>query len=41
LKVLSREEEDFVVQKVKENVEKLTKISPFKWGEKFNGKTYK
>lgn len=34
LKVLTREEEDFVVQKIKENVEKLTKISPFKWKEK-------
>jgi cysteine desulfurase len=34
LKVLTREEEDFVVQKIKENVEKLTTISPFKWKEK-------
>jgi cysteine desulfurase len=34
LKVLTREEEDFIIRKIKENVEKLTRISPFK----FNGK---
>jgi len=34
LKVLTREEENYVVQKIKENVEKLSKISPFKFVEK-------
>ncbi len=34
LKVLTREEEDFVIQKIKENVEKLSKISPFKFVER-------
>jgi cysteine desulfurase len=33
LKVLTKEEENFVIQKIKENVEKLSKISPFKFVE--------
>ncbi len=37
LKVLTKEEENFVIQKIKENVEKLSKISPFKFGVKSNG----
>ena len=36
LKVLTKEEESFVIQKIKENVEKLSKISPFKFGVKSN-----
>jgi cysteine desulfurase len=32
LKVLTKEQEDFIVKKIKENVEKLQKISPFKFG---------
>lgn len=33
LKVLTREEEEFVVRKIKENVDKLSRISPFKFAE--------
>jgi cysteine desulfurase len=34
LKVLTKEQEDLVVKKIKENVEKLQRISPFKFQEK-------
>jgi len=34
LNVLTKEQEDYVIKKVKDNVERLTKISPFKFGEK-------
>jgi cysteine sulfinate desulfinase/cysteine desulfurase-like protein len=34
LKVLTREEEDFIIRKIKENVEKLIRISPFKFNAK-------
>ncbi len=37
LKVLTKEEESFVIQKIKENVEKLSNISPFKFKVKSNG----
>jgi cysteine desulfurase len=34
LNVLTKKEEDYLVKKVKENVERLSKISPFKFGSK-------
>jgi len=34
LNVLTKKDEDYVIERIKKNVEKLTKISPFKWGEK-------
>lgn len=37
LSVLTKEQEDYVIKKIKENVDKLTKISPFKFGGKSNG----
>jgi cysteine desulfurase len=32
LNVLTKKQEDFIIKKIKDNVEKLTKISPFKFG---------
>jgi len=31
LNVLTKKQEDYVIDRIKANVEKLTKISPFKW----------